>query len=86
VWGPLIILAVSMFPVRLGLALGLDPVWGADALWWSFPLGSIVNIVLAVLYYLYGPWRRGRLLVPEEHVEERSHADIEPGNNLKPAS
>lgn len=86
VWGPLVILAISMFPVRLGLALGLDPLWGANALWWSFPLGSIVNIVLATLYYLYGPWRRGRLLVPEEHVEERSHADIEPACNLKPAS
>jgi Na+-driven multidrug efflux pump len=85
VWGPLIILAISMFPVRLGLALGLDPVLGANALWWSFPIGSIVNLALAVLYFLYGPWRRGRLLVPEEHVAERSHADIEPAANLKPA-
>ncbi|MBS0284619.1 MAG: MATE family efflux transporter [Proteobacteria bacterium] len=86
VWGPLIILAISMFPVRLGLALSLDPVWGANALWWSFPLGSIVNLVLAVLYYLYGPWRRAGLLVPEEHVGERSHADIEPAANLHPVS
>ncbi|WP_298673544.1 MATE family efflux transporter [uncultured Sphingomonas sp.] len=86
VWGPLIILAVSMFPVRLGLALGLDPVWGANALWWSFPLGSVANLALAVLYYLYGPWRRGGLLVPENFVDERSHADIEPAANLKPVS
>ncbi len=85
VWGPLVILAISMFPVRLGIALLLDPVWGADALWWSFPLGSIMNLLLAVLYYLYGPWRRGGLLVVEEQVAERSHADIEPGSNFKPA-
>ncbi|MFT3977176.1 MAG: MATE family efflux transporter [Sphingomonas bacterium] len=64
VWGPLAILTISMFPVRLGLALGLDPVWGANALWWSFPIGSAANLVLATLYYLYGPWRKGRLLVP----------------------
>ncbi|WEK45094.1 MAG: MATE family efflux transporter [Candidatus Sphingomonas colombiensis] len=86
VWGPLVILAISMFPVRLGLAVALNPVIGADALWWSFGLGSTANLVLAAAYYLYGPWRRGGLLVPEEHVDERSHADIEPAANLKPAS
>ena len=85
VWGPLAILTVSMFPVRLGVAFALRPWLGVDALWWSFPIGSAANVALAALYYAYGDWRRAPLLVPEEHCEERSHADIEPAGSLKPA-
>jgi len=65
VWGPLMILFVAMFPVRLGLSLSLRPVLGADALWWSFPAGSLATLIGAALYYRYGPWRRGALRVPQ---------------------
>jgi len=84
VWGPLAILAIAMFPVRIGSALALQPWLGTDAIWWSFPLGSIATVALAAAYYLHGGWRRGALLVPERHCEERSHADIEPAGALKP--
>ncbi|SEK44523.1 putative efflux protein, MATE family [Sphingomonas palmae] len=86
VWGPLAILFIAMFPVRLGVALALRPTLGADALWWSFPLGSATTVVLAALYYLHGGWRKGALLTPETHCDERSHADVEPGGNMRPAS
>ncbi|ONF96692.1 MATE family efflux transporter [Sphingomonas jeddahensis] len=86
VWGPLAILTIAMFPVRLGVAYALLPMLGADALWWSFPVGSAANVALAALYYRYGKWREGGLLVPEEHCDERSHADIEPAGGLKPAA
>ena len=86
VWGPLAILFIAMFPVRLGLALALRPTLGVDALWWSFPLGSATTVVLATLYYRQGGWRKGALLTPEQHCEERSHADVEPGGNMRPAS
>lgn len=85
VWGPLLIMTVAMFPVRLGVAYALLPMIGSDALWWSFPVGSGANALLAALYYRYGRWRENKLLVPEEHCEERSHADIEPAGTLKPA-
>lgn len=85
VWGPLAILFVAMFPVRLGAAFLLRPSLGVDALWWSFPLGSGTTVLLATLYYLHGGWRKGALLTPEGHCEERSHADIEPAGVLKPA-
>ena len=86
VWAPLAILAISMFPVRLGVAFALAPMLGADALWWSFPFGSATNVALAALYYWKGNWRRGALLVPRApECEERSHADIEPAGVLKPA-
>lgn len=84
VWWPLVILFVAMFPIRLGAAFALSPMLGVDALWWSFPLGSATTVGLAALYYARGDWRRGALLVPEAHCEERSHADVEPAGSLKP--
>lgn len=58
VMAPLAIAAVSMLPVRLGFAVLLQPVIGAEALWWSFPLGFAVALALTGLYYLRGGWRR----------------------------
>ena len=84
VWGPLAILFVAMFPVRLGLALALRPMLGMDAMWWSFPAGSATTVTLAALYYARGGWRKGALLVPEQQCQERSHADVEPAGTLKP--
>ncbi len=54
---PLIILFISMFPVRLGFAYGLGGWLGEDALWWSFPAGMVATMVMAILLYRYGDWR-----------------------------
>jgi Na+-driven multidrug efflux pump len=72
VWGPLIILFVAMFPVRLGVALLARPALGADALWWSFPAGSAMTLAGAILYYRYGPWRRGRLAVTPAEAQAQA--------------
>lgn len=88
VWGPLAILFVAMYPIRIGFATGMQPLLGVDALWWSFPAGSAVTVALAGLYYLYGPWRKGRLLVPAgtHECEEQVQANVEPAGTLKPAA
>lgn len=62
VLGPLAVLFVAMFPVRLGFATSLRPVLGVDSLWLSFPLGSFTTVVLAAVFYRYGSWRRGAFL------------------------
>lgn len=62
VLGPLIIIAVAFFPVRFGFAYALEPSWGADAIWWSFPLGSVAGVLMTLGFYLHGGWRRGKLL------------------------
>lgn len=36
---PLAILCVSLLVVRVPFAWGLQERWGAEAIWWSFPLG-----------------------------------------------
>jgi putative MATE family efflux protein len=58
---PLFILCVSLLVVRIPFAAALKDSWGADAIWWSFPLGSAVSMVLAIAYYRLGGWRGTRL-------------------------
>jgi Na+-driven multidrug efflux pump len=75
--GPLIILAIALFPIRLGLASVLQPSWGADAIWWSFPAGSAASMLMTIAYYQAGGWRKGRLM-SQHHAEEKAIADGEP--------
>jgi putative MATE family efflux protein len=87
VWGPLLILFVAMFPIRLGSALLLQPWLGSDALWWSFPIGSAANVLGAWAYYAYGPWRRSALTVPSgAESGKRAQADAETSTALRPAA
>ncbi|MEJ0022206.1 MAG: MATE family efflux transporter [Alphaproteobacteria bacterium] len=62
---PLLILVVTMWVVRVPLASFAAHYYGADAVWWSFPLSSACAAVMAVLYYKYGGWRKSRLLTDE---------------------
>ena len=58
---PLIILLISLFGVRLGFAETLQPSWGADAIWWSFPASMLVSCSLALAYYRWGGWRKAHM-------------------------
>ena len=62
VWAPLGVLVVSMWVIRVPFALFLIPYWGVEAIWWSFPVGTISSAGLATLYYLFGGWRRAHFL------------------------
>ncbi len=55
---PLIILFISMFPIRLGLMFALMPHIGTDALWWSMPASSTASMLMAIFYYRAGGWRK----------------------------
>lgn len=67
--GPLVILCIGLIPVRLGFIFLARPYLGADALWLSFPVSSLSNLVLAAAYYLKGNWRKIRLQVPPPTAE-----------------
>jgi putative MATE family efflux protein len=87
VLGPLIILAIGLYPVRLGFALGAYPTLGADALWFSFPVSSFANMAMAAAFYVHGGWRKARMQIPpaaDELIEE-AEADAEPGGRINPA-
>ncbi|HXW74352.1 MAG TPA: MATE family efflux transporter [Steroidobacteraceae bacterium] len=61
---PLVILTIALLLVRFPLAQVFLPRYQIDAVWWSFPISSLLAAVLAVLYYRYGGWRSMRLTIP----------------------
>jgi putative MATE family efflux protein len=64
VWAPLLIMCVSIVGLRVPAAAFFSARWGADAIWWSFPLGTITSAALTTLYYRFGGWRRAHMLDP----------------------
>lgn len=83
---PLIILIFTLFAVRIGFYYLAYPRIGADALWFSFPAGSFVSLLLAYLVYAHGGWRKAKLLVPvhEEECRETVNSDAEPAGRIAP--
>ena len=83
---PLIILIFTLFVVRLGFYYLAYPGIGADALWFSFPVGSFVSLLLASLVYAHGGWRKAKLLVPvhEEECRETVNSEAEPAGRIAP--
>ena len=70
---PLLILAVTLWGVRVPFATWLQPVLGVDAIWWSFPASAVCAMALAIGYYRWGGWRSARMLtqlcmVPLQHA------------------
>jgi putative MATE family efflux protein len=64
VMAPLIVLVVALLCVRVPFAWLMRAHMGADAVWWSFPLGSLISVALAASYYRWGGWRKARMLAP----------------------
>jgi len=68
--GPLIVMFIGMVVFRAGFAFFGRHWIGPEALWWAFPLSSVVTTALAWLYYLYGPWRKGTLVDVAQRAEQ----------------
>jgi putative MATE family efflux protein len=62
VWPPLLIMIAALWGVRVPFANLLMPHWGAEAIWFSFPVGSLVSVSLGYAYYRWGGWRKSRML------------------------
>ena len=76
---PLIILIISLFGVRIGFAALLQPVWGEDAIWWSFPISMMTSAALALAYYRWGGWRKARMghaAPPARQVEDAPNTGL----------
>ena len=66
VMAPLLFLTVALLGVRIPLASAFIERWGADSVWWSYPVSSAFATVLAVVYYKYGGWRSARMERPAQ--------------------
>ena len=71
---PLIIIIMSLIGVRIGFVLALQPVWEAEAIWWSYPVSSMVSMTLAILYYRFGKWRSASMISETPEVSEQEAA------------
>jgi Na+-driven multidrug efflux pump len=48
--------------VRFPLAQLFLEGYRADAVWWSYPVSSVLSATLAALYYRYGGWRQAHMM------------------------
>jgi Na+-driven multidrug efflux pump len=62
---PLFILFVALWLVRIPFAKYFETDYGADSIWWSFPIGTFVTVGLAMAYYRYGNWRNAQMIDEE---------------------
>ena len=81
---PLIIMVVAYIPGRLGSIYLLQDWLGADAIWWSFPIGGAFSLLLTLAYYLHGGWRNIQLLATVEEAEEFVQSECEPTGRILP--
>jgi putative MATE family efflux protein len=58
---PLIMLVISLWLIRVPFAFGMLDRWHADAIWWSFPIASVMSVSMAITYYRFGGWRSARM-------------------------
>jgi putative MATE family efflux protein len=65
VMAPLIMLVISLWGVRVPFAYSMLDRWQADAIWWSFPIASVISVTMSSCYYRYGGWRKVRLGVAD---------------------
>ncbi|QKV55097.1 MATE family efflux transporter [Comamonas antarctica] len=63
---PLVILGIALWGVRLPVAQWLQPLWGVDAIWWSFPISAACAMLMSMGYYRWGKWRQAHMLEPAE--------------------
>jgi putative MATE family efflux protein len=54
---PLVIMFLGLYPGRLGFYYLAYPVIGSEALWWAYPVGSVLTVALTLIYYRWAKWR-----------------------------
>ncbi|MGZ3171705.1 MAG: MATE family efflux transporter [Croceibacterium sp.] len=83
---PLIIIAIALYPVRLGFYF-LTYRWfahSADAIWWSFPISAFAGLVLGWWFYRFSNWRKHAIPETSEEAQEQSQADGQPAGRYAP--
>ncbi len=81
---PLAIMVLAYIPGRLGSIYLMEDWIGADAIWWSFPIGGALSLIMTAAYYLQGGWRNIRLLATLEEAEEFVQSEAEPTGRMLP--
>lgn len=81
---PLLIMIVAYVPGRLGAVYLLRSHLGAEAIWWSFPIGTALSLAMNAVYYYWGNWRGISLLATIEEAEEFVQSEADPTGRMLP--
>ncbi|WP_333605917.1 MATE family efflux transporter [Novosphingobium sp.] len=54
---PVVIMFLGLYPGRLGFYFLARPIIDSEAVWWAYPVGSVLTVALTVGYYRFGKWR-----------------------------
>ncbi|MCT2399707.1 MATE family efflux transporter [Novosphingobium mangrovi (ex Huang et al. 2023)] len=54
---PLVIMFLGLYPGRLGFYFLARPMIDSEAVWWAYPVGSVLTVALTLAYYRFGKWR-----------------------------
>lgn len=84
VWVPLAVIAVALYPVRLGFYYLTYDWLGADAIWLSFPVGAVAGLALGWWFYHYSGWRKSAEPETSEEALEEAQAQGEPAGRFTP--
>ncbi|MEO0033695.1 MAG: hypothetical protein RIS94_3453 [Pseudomonadota bacterium] len=82
---PLVVLAIAMYPGRIGFYALAYPRIGTDALWIAFPVGSAVAVVLSIIAYRRPGWRDKARAVDEDECAEETHVDGDTAGRMAPS-
>ena len=79
---PLYILAVALYPMRLGFYYATYDWLGSDAIWWSFPFSAASALLMAWWAYSRPGWREAARAETAREAAEQVHADGEPAGRM----
>ena len=84
VWMPLIILTMTLYPIRLGFYYFTYDQIGANAIWLSFPVAAFSSLALMALAYYRSNWREKALAETVGEAAEQANAEGEPAGRSNP--
>jgi putative MATE family efflux protein len=65
---PMFISLLSLWLIRIPLALILSGKIGAAGIWWSIPAGWFIGLVLSFIYYKSGRWKKKSIVKYDENL------------------
>jgi putative MATE family efflux protein len=71
---PMFISLLSLWIIRIPMAWILSGKIGASGIWWSIPAGWLVGMVLSLMYYRSGVWKKKSIVKYDEiHMIDTNH-------------
>jgi len=75
-----------MYPVRLGIAVGLREQLGSDALWLSFRAAMVSTLLMATILYFHGGWKKNASMRIDAHELQGEAACVSQSTEAAPSS